>query len=576
MKIITPETVTQSDGSRDEISVRRFTVELPRSLRIADNEFRPVAISPDGQRLVFQARVEGQQRLYSRPLDSLDVLPIRGTDNARRSVAFSPDGEWIAYQDRSDGMLKKIPASGGIPVTLCDPGGPIRTISWGATGKIAYVSDHFAGLMQVSATGGKPERLTDPPEGEFHKHADFLPGGRAVFFTIGERGVTIRRADRIAVLSLATGEQKTLMAGASPKATSTGHLIYYAENALRAVAFDTDRLEVKSESVPVAEGILYYGGAHYSISGEGTLVYVLATLLVRRSLVWVDRSGDEEKLSIERRPYMRPRISPNGDQVAVVISAENGADLWTYSLDRKTSTRLTFDESREASPVWSVDGRHIIFSSNRVDDLFRVASDGIGSIEQLTDTPYYHFAHSFTPNGDKLLFTETRSLGGNYDISVLTMSDESTSELLLATEFTELHPQVSPDGRWLAYASDRTGDPEVYVRPYPDVDSAVWQVSVGGGIQALWSQDSKELFYWGHAEMMSVQIETTPDFRAHRPEPLFSLQDYVFTGNRNFDLDRTNERFLMVRKPSEDEIPTNRIVIVQNWLDEVARKIAIN
>lgn len=574
--IIAPDTSTKSDVSRDEVAVRRFSVELPRSMRISNNSYRPVAISPDGKRLVFNAIVEQQPRLYSRPLDSLDVLPIKGTDNASRIFALSPDGEWIAFFDQSDAMLKKVPVTGGIPVTLCDPDGTVYGISWGANGSIVFSGDNYAGLMLVSSSGGTPEPLTFPEDGEFHKQANFLPDGSALFFTVGEPGSTIRRADRIAVLSLDTGEQKLLMAGASPKATSKGHLIYYAENALRAVVFDAVRLEVKSESVPVADGVLYMGDAHYSISDQGTLVYVFATDLVRRTLVWVDRSGNEEDLQIERRTYMRPRISPNGDELAVIINAENGADLWTYSLDRRTSTRLTFDESREASPVWSVDGRHIIFSSNRVDDLFRVASDGIGPIEQLTDTPYYQFAFSFTPDGDKLLFEEAKSLGGNYDIHVLTMSDKTTSDLLLASKFTELHPQVSPDGRWLAYNSDRSGQLEVYVRPYPDVDSAVWQVSIDGGFHALWSEDSNELFYWGQAEMMSVQIETTPDFRAHRPEPLFSLQDYGFTGNRNFDLDRTNERFLMVKKPSEDEIPTNRIIIVQNWLDDVARKIVIN
>jgi len=218
----------------------------------------------------------------------------------------------------------------------------------------------------------------------------------------------------------------------------------------------------------------------------------------------------------------------------------------------------------------------LFFSSNGVDDLFRVASDGIGPIEQLTDTPYYQFAYSFTPDGDKLLFEEAKSLGGNYNTGVLTIAEETTSELLLATEFKDLSPQVSPDGRWLAYASDRAGQPQVYVRPFPDVESAVWQVSVSGGLHPLWSEDSRELFYLGQAEMMSVQIETTPEFRAQRPEPLFSHQIYLLTGNRNFDLDRTNERFLMVKKPSEDEIPTNRIIIVQNWLDEVARQIGTN
>ena len=165
--------------------------------------------------------------------------------------------------------------------------------------------------------------------------------------------------------------------------------------------------------------------------------------------------------------------------------------------------------------------------------------------------------------------------GRDIAIRILSISDESVSSVL-ATGFSSRSPQISPDGRWLAYASDRSGQWEVYVRPYPDVDSAVWQVSVDGGFHALWSEDSNELFYWGPSEMMSVKINTAPGFRAERPEPLFSHDQYIFRGSRNFDLDRTNDRFLLVKKPSEDEIPTNRIIIVQNWLDEVARQIGTN
>jgi len=303
--------------------------------------------------------------------------------------------------------------------------------------------------------------------------------------------------------------------------------------------------------------------AHYSISDDGTLVYVLATDLVRRSLVWVDRFGNEEEVSIDKRPYMLPRVSPNGDQLVFAVDGENGADLWTYSLDRGTSTRLTFDESREASPVWSPDGRHIVFSSNRVDDLFRVAIDGTGPIEQLTDTATYQFAYSFSPSGDSVFFHEGGRRGRDTAIRILSISDESVSSVL-ATGFSSLNPQISPDGRWLAYNSDRSGQLEVYVRPYPDVDSAVWQVSVDGGFHALWSEDSNELFYWGLSEMMSVKINTAPGFRAERPEPLFSHDQYIFRGSRNFDLDRTSDRFLLVKKPSEDEIPTNRIIIVHH------------
>jgi len=568
-----PESTTSTESEKNS-TVRRFSVELPRSMRIVNNAYRPVSISPDGKNLVFSARVERQNHIYVRPLGSLDVLPVAGADDSSSVIGISPDGAWIAYQDRRDSLLKKIPSAGGIPVTICDPGGNVWDISWGANNDIVFISDDFAGLLRVSSAGGEPERLTDPVDGEYHKHVQFLPDGRSILFTIGERGVTTRRTDRIAALSLETGEQKLLMAGASPQATATGLLIYYAENALRAVAFDADRLEVRSESVAAAEGVLYSGKAHYSVSNDGTLVYVLSTDLVRKTLVLVDRLGNEETLPIESRPFSRPRISNDGKQIAFVIHSENGADLWTYSIERKMVTRLTFDESLEASPVWSPDDLHIIYSSNRVDDLFRVASDGNGQLEQLTTSPLYQFAYSLTPDGEKVLFQESSSLAGPYNIGVLSLSGDRAQESLLDSDFNETYPKLSPDGRWLAYVSDRSGDPEVYVRPYPDLASAVRQVSVGTGLLPMWSADSQELFYWGASEMMSVRVQSGSELLVAQPEPLFSHRGYVFENNGGFSYDRASGRFLMVKEPSPDDVPTNRIIVVQNWLDEIAGKIS--
>jgi len=430
--------------------------------------------------------------------------------------------------------------------------------------------------MTVSSSGGTPEQLTVPENGEFHKQPNFLPDGNALFFTIGEPGTTTRKTDRIAVLSLESGEQKTLMAGASPRATPSGHLIYYLENALWAVAFDDERLEVISESVPVAEGVLYALVAHYSISDDGTLVYVLATDLVPLTLVWVDRFGNEEALPIDRRPYMQPRISPDGDRISALVQAKNGVDLWVYSPHQGTSSRLTFDESREASPLWSPDGKHIIFSSNRVDDIFRVATHGTGKIDQLTNSPQYQFAYSITPDGRQLLIDERGTSRKLTDLTIFTIAGESNSELLLQTEFNESSPAISPDGQWLAYESDRSGQYEIYVRHFPDVDADVSQVSVRGGRRPLWGPSGQDLFFLGSTDMMIVNIETAPDFKAGRPEPMFSHQNFITGGIRSFDIDAAGERFLMIKKPSEDEMPTNRIVIVQNWLDEVARKVATN
>ena len=567
---------TPLNAPREANSLRRFTVDLPRNMRLLRSFFRPVIISADGQRLIFSAIVNRERQVYSRSLDSLDVLVIKGTENASRILALSPDGQWIAFVDVSDSMLKKVPVTGGIPITLCDVDGDVWGLSWGANGSIVFASSAYAGLMQVSSSGGTPERLTFPEDGEVHKQAAFLPDASAVFFTIGERGSTIRKTDRIAVLSLQSGEQKTLMAGASPQATSNGQLIYYVNNALWAVAFDANRLEVKGQSVPVADGVYYSGSAHYSMSDDGTLVYVLDTGLEKRSFVWVDRFGNEELIPIDPRHYVTAHISPGGDRIAATVKTENGHDLWMYTLTRGTSRQLTFDESAESGMAWSPDGQYIYYSSNRIDNIFRVSTDAAGVIERLTNSPDRQFVDSITPDGRQIIFsTQENITTGQFNINILTMSSDPTSEVLIQTGFIDIDAAISPDGLWLAYSSNRSGQPEVYVSPFPDVDAGVWQVSVGGGRSSRWGKNGQELFYRGPTHVMAVSIDTTPEFDAGQPESLFPHEDYSVSFRR-FGVDPTGERFLLVKKPTEDLMSTDRIVIVQNWLDEIARKLAIN
>jgi len=213
-------------------------------MRVTDNSFRPVTISADGRRVVFNAVLERQSQLFSRSIDSLDAQPISGTENASRTHTLSPDGQWIAFIDQSDSMLKKVPVTGGISVTLCDPAGTVWSMAWGASGDIVYVTETYAGLMRVSSSGGLPEEMTSPDPDEFHKQPNFSLDGNTLLFTIGERGTTTRKSDRLRALSLATGEQKVLMAGAAAKDLPDGYLVYFELNALWAVEFDADRLEV--------------------------------------------------------------------------------------------------------------------------------------------------------------------------------------------------------------------------------------------------------------------------------------------------------------------------------------------
>lgn len=556
-------------------SVRRFTIELPRNLENASLGFRPVSISADGQRLIFVGVIDDQWNLYSRSMNNRDVFPIEGTENTRKISIVSPDGKWIAFVD-GNGVLKKVPASGGVPVALCDTNGFSNdNIAWGTNDNIVFTSSTYRGLMQVSSSGGQPEPVTFPEADETHKNPAFLPDGSALLYAIGERGQRPSQSDRIGVIALDSGIQRVLGAGASPQLTASGHLIFYRNNALWAVDFDADRLEMIGESIAVLNGVVFDHFAYYAISHDGSLVY-LPLELEKRSLMWVDRMGNEEEIPVELQHYIGPRISPNGNQISVTIRGPEGPDLWLYSLTRGTWDRLTFDESQEWSVVWDPTGRYIYFSADRIDDLYRATTDGTAIVEQLTDTDTNEVANSITPDGKQLIY-HTNSADTQADLKILTLGDERTSEVLLRTDFHESYARVSPDGRWLAYQSDRTGRNEVYVRPFPETESAVWQISNGGGYFPSWGRGGNDIFYWGPSALMVAELETDPSFVPGLARGLFSLQDDF--GRRRTPLigpTSPDERFLFSKMSTGEQFPNRQIVVVQNWLDEVVRRIESN
>lgn len=563
----------EADSNGDSGPILRFTIELPQALLDFRSLYNPVTISKDSRHLVFSGKPDLGSPIYLRPLDAFHVTAVAGTENSAGFMTLSPDGNWIAFVDLTDGLLKKIPIAGGIPTALCDPGGKVWGMTWGSRGHIVYESSGFAGLMQVPESGGEPRRLTFPGPGEFHKQPSFSASGNELFFAVGERGSTVRQSDKIAVLSLESGSRKDLIQGASPQSIDNDLLVYYREHTLWLARFNPKSLEVVSNSVPIINDVHYEDFAHYSLSGDGTLVYVVDANLKRRTLVWVDRDGDTTTIPVEPRPFVMPRISPAGDQIAVVIDDSGGADLWLYSLARGTMTRLTNDESRETSPVWSHDGSFIVYSSNRVDDLFRVSTDGTNVVEQLTSSDKYQFPRSITPDDRQILFSQGRSNTLPSDIAVLTLGSDRPPEALLKSEFKEFDPAISPDGHWLAYVSDQSGAEEIYVRPFPNIDDKAIQISIGGGLQPRWSPDGRELVYRGVSHLMISNITTEPEFMSGRPKPVLNLKDYPIYDMGNFDIG-SDGRFLMVKQVTNGEFPVNRIVVLQNWLNDAAARIA--
>lgn len=295
--------------------------------------------------------------------------------------------------------------------------------------------------------------------------------------------------------------------------------------------FDVKSLAFTGEAAPIAEGVGQMAGqtgrnryVGVSVSENGVLAYHPSATLPIRRLVWVDRGGNEEPLAAEPRRYYGLRLSPDGQCLAIAVTDSGNTDVWIYDLERKTPSRLTFDPAADRFPLWTPDGQRVVFASGREGGQFNMfwkAADGTGLVERLTTSPNHQVPHSFSPDGKQLVFVE-RSQETRLDLRVLSMEGEPTSQPLLRTPFHEVYPVLSSDGQWMAYTSDETGQSEVYVRPFPNVEDGKQQISTDGGRSPVWGPKGRELFYCNlNGEvMMVVAIQTEPTFSAGSPRVL--------------------------------------------------------
>ena len=549
-----------------------------------------VAISPDGTRVVYASGRGGPQnrQLYLRKVGELDATPLRGAEGGNAPF-FSPDGQSVGFRTSFGDIisLKKVSVLGGPAVPIVETDTSMRGTSWGPDDTIVF-GTLSGGLMRVPAAGGEPEVLTivDADQGEtYHRWPDILPNLKGILFTAWSGS---DEGSRLAVVSLETGAVSYLLPGGSfPRYTPTGHIVYGVGGTLRAVGFDADRLELTStNAIPVVEKVatgVSSGAGNFSVSANGSLVYVRDAgtgVSVQRALVWVDRAGSEEALQSPLLAYQRPRVSPDGTRVAVDVADPEGADIWIHDLARGTETRLTTDPADDRAPLWTPGGDRVVFYSDREGQaaLFWKLVDAPGDAERLVSASEGRLdiqADAWSADGQTLLFWRA---GGGFqpDIGLLSIEGERASEMLLDTQFREGGPAVSPDGRWIAYHGDETGQNEVYVQRFPELGGKL-TVSTDGGQQPLWSPDGQELFYRGPGGMMVVPVETDPTFSAGAPEVLFD-QQYYFTGTRRtYDL-APDGRFLMVKDSAvgdDAEGPAAQIILVQNWFEELKRLVPV-
>jgi hypothetical protein len=562
------------------VTPTRVEIAVPAAQPLAiHGSDRDIAISPDGQQIAYRSLthlvVRSLVRLETRAIDAVPSL---------RQPFFSPDGQWIGFFDGSG--LKKVAVAGGKVITVYPTQSVLRGASWGEDDTIVFATfDTTTGLMRVPGGGGEATVLTTPDaaRGERdHWYPSLLPGDRGVLFTVVESSQP--RQSAIGVLDSRTGQRKTLVRGSYPEYVDTGHLLFMADGALSAIRFDLERLEVIGQPVSVLDDVWEgtSGAANYAVSRDGTLAYVRAAATgMARSLVWIDRSGRETAIRAPLRVYREARLSPDDSRVALAMRDEQH-DIHVWDLARETLTRLTFDPGVDERPAWTADGRSIVFGSQRsgATNLFVQTADGSGSVRQLTGGGDEQHPAFVAADGSGILGTQVTSRT-NGDIVWFPLSKPDTglarAEPLINSGFVEWNPDMSPDGRYLAYQSNESGRDEIYVRPFPRVNDGRWQVSTAGGVRPVWNRSGRELFFVdATGGMIVVPVNTSAaTFASGNARRLFDVPPGDVYLVRDYDVARDGTRFLMMKDAATGQrTATASMVVVLNWFEELKAKAA--
>ncbi|HUF35535.1 MAG TPA: hypothetical protein VMN37_06270, partial [Gemmatimonadales bacterium] len=537
-----------------------------------------LALSPDGASLAIREAVQNG-RLWIKRRGELHAVPVAGTERSSHP-AFSPDGQWLAFL--ADGRLKKIRPGEGAAITLAEPAAsPFGGATWLDDGTLIYVGPTLFDLSRVSAQGGPstPVLRDSTLLGFGLATPTPLPDGRGVLFTACNSGCVTMS---VHLLDLRTGRQRLLLNDAvTASYLPTGHLLYIRRDGVALAApFDLDRMETTAGAVPVLEGVLSNGGVAYlAWSPSGTLAYLQGTAASPEfEAVQVTREGLVTPIdTLWHGGFNSLALAPDGRRMAVGVGLASGAlSIWVKQLDRGPFSRLTFG-GQDRRPVWSPDGRVVAFlrdslSSTRV---YERRADGSTPDRLLVGLDRQVQEAAWSPDGRWLLLRTDNGTAGAGDLVGVRTDGDTTPVPLVASEFTELHPSVSPDNRWIAYTSNESGANEVYVRPFPATSGGRWQVSNGGGMQPRWSPEGRELFYLdGTQRLMAAQVRRGPTFEVTELRPLFDgsglavdffhLSYGVLAGGRGF----------VFLRPRSAQSAVTPMVRAQGWFADIRARSA--
>ena len=520
------------------------------------------AVAPDGARVAYVGVRDGREHLFVHALDAEEPIVIAGTEGAT-SPAFSPDGEWIAFFQA--GAVKRTRVAGG-PVEVLHRILSAMNLTWTRDNRLLRGGQGFS--IEELPVGGGPRKAVTPPirsGEEGHYNPVVLPNGSMLFTIL--RGGWHSPGNSVAVVPPEGRESREIVANATSAQVVGGDTLVFARgDTFYAARFDLAAMQLIGEPRALGLGVQPAGfsaAPMYALAANGTLVYAEAA--GGRSLVWVDRQGREELANTDERLYAHLRLSPDGTRV-VTYQPDGDRDLWVFGLRPPTTvTRLTFGPTRESVAVWSPDGKRIFFTSDE-NKLSAVAANGAGDVVTLLRGPHNHriFPLSITPDGETLLVNwqdETRQL----DQGILTLVPTPRLAPLLAESYNERDGRLSPDARWLAYASNESGVSEIVVRTFPAVKEGKWVISSGGGQQPIWSRDGRELFYRTEdGTVMAVPINPSSSFSRGSPVRLINppLTLHAVDTAPTYDVSPDGRRFLFIRAP---ELDIRSLKIIQTW-----------
>jgi serine/threonine protein kinase len=555
----------------DDIRPVRFFVSPPENWNFSELSSSAslatasIAVSPDGHRISFVAvGADRKSLLWVRSLDTLAAQALAGTEGAERTF-WSPDGRFLAFF--AGGKLKKIDASGGPPITLCDSGDGVGG-TWSRDGVIVFAPSLSSGLQKVSASGGVPTTVTTLGKGDIaHRRPFFLPDGRHFLYRAAG---SAPKDGPVYVSSLDSAERKFLINSDSINVVySQGHLLFLRETTLMAQPFDARRQTVTGEAFPIAEKIQTtntnppYGV--FSASENGVLAYQNGPGAAGSHLTWFDRTGKQIGVLGDSRGYADLELSPDQKRASVSSPSQSGTDIWLYDVARSLPTRFTFGPGIAGASIWSPEGNRIVFGSTRKGhyDLYQKDSNGAGTEDVLIEDNLDKIPSSWSPDGRFILYSSAGSHAGT-DLFALPLFGDRKPVPFLQTQFSESQGQFSPDGRWVAYTSFESGRAEVYVAPFPG-PGGKWQISTGGGSSPRWRRDGTEIFFLAldNSLMAAAVNGKASSFQVGAVKLLF--QTHLVGPRHEYDVSAGGQKFLINSAPQQDGAAPAPITVVLNW-----------